>query len=63
MQLVVKEDEMLRIRNTAVWTLTRYCCASSYEVRESPLLKTIFETLVKGLEMEPWVAVNVCWVS
>ena len=60
---MVKEDEMVQVRDTAAWSLGRICQILQDVVVSQAVLPALLQVLVKGLEMEPRVATNVCWVS
>ena len=60
---MVKEDEVVQVRDTAAWSLGRICQILQDVVVTEVVLHPLLQVLVKGLGMEPRVATNVCWVS
>jgi importin subunit beta-1 len=59
--LMVKEDEVVQVRDTAAWSLGRICQILQDVVVTEVVLHPLLQVLVKGLGMEPRVATNVCW--
>ena len=56
-------DPNIQVKDSAAWTLGRVCEHVPEAVLNKEYLLPLLTALVKGLEGEPRVATNVCWVS
>ena len=56
-------DEMVHVCDSAAWTIGRVCENVPQAVLCQQHLGKLLEALMKGLDGEPRVATNVCWVS
>ena len=56
------KDESVVVRDSVAWTLGRICELLP-QVAIDNFLQLLVETLLVGLDAEPRVAANVCWVS
>ena len=57
------EDDMVQVRDSAAWTIGRVCEQVPTAVLNEQYLTKLLETMAKGLQGEPRVATNVCWVG
>ena len=56
-------DESVVVRDSVAWTLGRICEIIPQVVLVDQILPKLIDTLLVGLDGEPRVAANVCWVS
>ena len=57
------KDSSVVVRDTTAWAVGRVCEILPEAVINDTCLPPLLEALVQGLEAEPRVAHNVCWVS
>ena len=57
------KDPSVVVRDTAAWTVGRVCEILPDAVIAEVYLNPLLHALVEGLNAEPRVAANVCWVS
>lgn len=57
------KDPSVIVRDTGAWTIGRVCEILPEAVINEQYLNPLLHALVQGLETEPRVATNVCWVS
>ena len=60
---LMSQDDSVQVRDTAAWTLGRICEQSPNVVLRESMLMNLLMALGGGLDREPRVATNVCWVS
>ena len=53
---------MVQVKDSAAWTIGRVCEHCPEVLLNEEYLLVLLNTLMKALEGEPRVAVNVCWV-
>ena len=65
MQMLIDllKDPSVVVRDTAAWTVGRVCEILPDAVIAEVYLNPLLHALVEGLNAEPRVAANVCWVS
>ena len=57
-------DPMVQVQDSAVWTIGRVCEQIPAAVlNDQSLLWMLLQALVNGLDQEPRVAINACWVG
>lgn len=56
-------DPAIQVQDTAAWTLGRVCDQIPGAALNDQCRDHLLSGLVAGLEKEPRVAANVCWVS
>ena len=56
-------DEAVQVRDSAAWTIGRICEHVPSVLLTGVTLPPLLQALGAGLEGEPRVATNVCWVS
>ena len=59
----MNQDDSVQVRDTAAWTLGRVCEQTPNVVLRENILMNLLMALASGLDREPRVATNVCWVS
>ena len=57
------KDQSVIVRDTGAWTIGRVCEILPEAIISEDHLRPLLLALVEGLESEPRVASNVCWVS
>ena len=57
------DDEMVQVKDSAAWTVGRVCERCPAALLNDQYLLPLLQALIRGLEGEPRVAVNACWVS
>ena len=57
------KDPSVIVRDTGAWTIGRVCEILPDAVINEQFLGRLLQALVEGLDTEPRVASNVCWVS
>ena len=57
------KDPSVVVRDTAAWTVGRVCEIIPEAAINDQYLNPLLHALVEGLQAEPRVASNVCWVS
>ena len=62
MLIKLMNDESVVVRDSVAWTLGRICEILPQVAIEN-YLQSLVETLLVGLDSEPRVASNVCWVG
>lgn len=60
---LMEGDESIQVKDSAAWTLGRVCEQTPSVVLSNSILSKLLMALGNGLEREPRVATNVCWVS
>ena len=63
MLLELLKDTSVVVRDTAAWTVGRVCEILPEAVINEHFLNPLLHAMVEGLNAEPRVAANVCWVS
>ena len=63
MLIELLKDPSVVVRDTAAWTVGRVCESLPEAVINEQYLNPLLHALVGGLDAEPRVASNVCWVS
>ena len=59
---LMDQDDAIQVKDSAAWTLGRICeQCPGVVLRETMLLKLLM-AMGSGLDREPRVATNVCWV-
>lgn len=53
----------MAVKDSAAWTVGRVCEQVPAAVLADPVLLKLLQALATGLDGEPRVATNVCWVS
>ena len=61
MLIKLMKDDSVIVRDSVAWTLGRICEILPQVALEN-YLQPLIETLLDGLDAEPRVAANVCWV-
>ena len=56
-------DPVVQVQDTAAWTLGRVCDQLPGAALHDSCRDALLSCLASGLEREPRVATNVCWVS
>ena len=56
-------DPVVQVQDTAAWTLGRVCDQIPGAALDDKCRDHLLSGLASGLEKEPRVAANVCWVS
>ena len=56
-------DPAVQVQDTAAWTLGRVCDQLPEAALHESCREVLLNCLASGLEKEPRVATNVCWVS
>ena len=59
----MKSDESIQVKDSAAWTVGRICEQVPTAVLRTDVLTHLLQALASGLDREPRVATNVCWVS
>ena len=54
---------MVPVRDSAAWTVGRICDQVPVSVLNDEVLLALLQALVAGLDGEPRVATNICWVG
>ena len=57
------KDPSVIVRDTGAWTIGRVCEILPEAVINEKYLNPLLVALVEGLDTEPRVSSNVCWVS
>lgn len=57
------KDPSVIVRDTGAWTIGRVCEILPEAVINEQYLNPLLHALVEGLDTEPRVASNVCWVG
>jgi HEAT repeat len=57
------KDQSIVVRDTTAWTVGRVCEILPGAVINEHFLNPLLHAMVEGLNSEPRVASNVCWVS
>lgn len=57
------KDPQIQVMDSAAWTLGRVCEHVPEAVLNKEYLLPLLTALVEGLDSDPRVATNVCWVS
>lgn len=60
---LMESDESVQVRDSAAWALGRVCEQCPNVVLRESVLGSLLTSLCVGLDREPRVATNVCWVS
>ena len=55
-------DPSVVVRDSVAWTLGRICEILPQVALDSSLQQSLVDTMLAGLDSEPRVAANVCWV-
>ena len=63
MLIALLKDQSVVVRDTAAWTVGRVCDLIPEAVISEKTLPPLLHSLVEGLNAEPRVAANVCWVT
>jgi len=63
MLIELLKDSSIVVRDTAAWTVGRVCEILPEAVINEHFLNPLLHAMVEGLNSEPRVAANVCWVS
>jgi len=63
MLIELLKDPSIVVRDTAAWTVGRVCEILPDAVINEHFLNPLLHAMVEGLNSEPRVAANVCWVS
>ena len=61
--IALMTDSTVQVRDSAAWTIGRICEQVPLAVLNEQYLLKLLEALAIGLQGEPRVATNVCWVS
>ena len=56
-------DPSVQVKDSAAWTIGRICEQVPVAVLQNEILVHLLQALIVGLNREPRVASNVCWVS
>ena len=56
------KDESVVVRDTVAWTLGRVCELIPQAAINDAYMIKLLEAMMEGLDAEPRVAANVCWV-
>ena len=56
------DDESVQVRDSTAWTIGRICEHVPTALLTEKALESLLTGLIKGLDGEPRVANNVCWV-
>ena len=60
---LMNQDESIQVKDSAAWTLGRVCEQTPNVVLRDNILISLLMALGGGLDREPRVATNVCWVG
>lgn len=58
----MKDDSSVQVKDSAAWTIGRICEQVPTVALQAEVIMPLLEALDNGLEREPRVATNVCWV-
>lgn len=58
----MKSDPSIQVKDSAAWTIGRVCEQVPITVLQRDVLSHLLPALDSGLEREPRVATNICWV-
>ena len=56
------KDESIVVQDTVAWTIGRVCGLLPEAALKDEYLLQLLEALAEGLDKEPRVASNICWV-
>ena len=59
----MKDDSSVQVKDSAAWTIGRICEQVPTAVLQGGVILPLLQALDSGLDREPRVATNVCWVT